>query len=92
MATTAVNQINNNGRITIRPFALYLSRGGYSVLLVITAAEKSINDSYITKEKAKVIALDHAGVKETDAYGLSVEFERDDGVASSDSEDAFNVG
>ena len=42
----------------------------------------TVKDSYITKENAKLIALNHAGVKETDIHGLRVEFDRDDGVDS----------
>lgn len=34
----------------------------------------------LTKEQAKFIALDHAGLTEPDIYGLYVEYERDDGV------------
>lgn len=41
---------------------------------------KPASESYIGKEKAKEIALKHAGVKDSDANFQSVEFSYDDGI------------
>ena len=40
----------------------------------------------ISKEKAKSIALSHAGLKESEVAGLKVELERDDGITQYDVE------
>lgn len=44
--------------------------------------ESSDTTNYKTKEDAKKIALDHAGVTESDVSGMKVEFDREDGVPS----------
>ena len=45
-------------------------------------ANQKTKDDKITKDEAKKIALNHAGVKETDTYNLKAEYDRDDGVES----------
>ena len=46
------------------------------------AESQKTNVSQITREKAKSIAFEHAGVKEADVYDLEIEFDSDDGVKS----------
>ena len=45
-----------------------------------TQAPEKIQDEKISEEKAKKIALDHAGLKEADVKHLFVELDYDDGV------------
>ena len=45
-----------------------------------TQAPEKIKDEKISEEKAKKIALDHAGLKEADVKHLFVELDYDDGV------------
>ena len=44
-------------------------------------ASQQENTTYISKEKAKSIALKNAGVNEADAIALKVELDKDDGIA-----------
>lgn len=46
-----------------------------------TDAPSTTSGNYITSEKAKQVALQHAGVSTADVRGLSVEFDYDDGRA-----------
>lgn len=53
-------------------------------------ASQQTQSQQLTKEKAKKIALDHAGVKESQIKGLEIEYDKDDGTPSYEIE--FRVG